>query len=171
MTFSYENQTTIVPAIRTPETQQAIWFLGALIHIRMGANATGGRLAIVEHQAERGLGSPVHRHHADDETFVVLEGELRVEVDGQARAAGAGAVAFLPRGLPHAFVVTSPHARYLTIHTPAGFDQFAIAAGTSVDPASTTPVSELPPARRPSPRWPPSTASRSWADRQLRDGA
>jgi hypothetical protein len=48
VTFRYENQTTIVPAIRAPETQQAIWFLGALIHIRMGANATGGRLAIVD---------------------------------------------------------------------------------------------------------------------------
>ena len=115
------------------QSDQTLWFLGELIQIRAGADATGGRLAIVEHQAERGLASPVHRHRVDDETFLVLEGELRVEVDGQARAAGAGAVAFLPRGLPHAFVVTSPQARYLTIHTPAGFDQFAIAAGTSVD--------------------------------------
>jgi quercetin dioxygenase-like cupin family protein len=132
------------PAILTPETQQAIWFLGALTHIRAGADATGGRLAVVEHQAERGLGSPVHRHRVDDETFLVLEGELRVEVDGQARAAGAGAVAFLPHGLPHAFVVTSPQARYLTIHTPAGFDQFTIAAGTPVDATSGPPVGELP---------------------------
>jgi quercetin dioxygenase-like cupin family protein len=144
MTFHYENQASIAPAILTPETEQAIWFLGALTHIRVGAEATGGRLAIVEHQAERGLGSPVHRHHVDDETFLVLEGELRVEVGGQAQAAGAGAVAFLPRGLPHAFVVTSPQARYLTIHTPAGFDQFAIAAGTSVGPTSRPPAGELP---------------------------
>jgi quercetin dioxygenase-like cupin family protein len=145
MTLRYENQAGIVPAILTPETQQAIWFLGALIRIRVGAEATGGRLAVVEHQAERGLGSPVHQHHIDEETFLVLEGELRVEVDGQARPAGAGAVAFLPRGLPHAFVVTSPQARYLTIHTPAGFDQFAIDAGTSVGPTGTPPAGELPP--------------------------
>jgi quercetin dioxygenase-like cupin family protein len=144
MTFHYENQTTIEAAIFPAETRQAIWFLGALIQIRVGADATGGRLAVVEHQAERGLGSPVHRHRLDDETFLVLEGELRVEVDGRARAAGAGAVAFLPRGLPHAFVVTSPQARYLTIHTPAGFDQFTVAAGTSVGPNGTAPVDELP---------------------------
>ena len=79
----------------------------------------------------------MHRHRVDDETFLVLEGELRVEVDGQARAAGPGAVAFLPRGLAHAFVVTSAQARYLTIHTPAGFDQFALAVGTSVGQTST----------------------------------
>jgi quercetin dioxygenase-like cupin family protein len=127
------------PTLLSPETQQTLWFLGALIQIRAGADATGGRLAIVEHYAERGSASPVHCHTLDDETFLVLEGELRVEVDGQVRAAGAGAAAFLPRGLPHAFVVTSPQARYLTIHTPAGFDQFAVAAGTSVgatDPAT-----------------------------------
>jgi quercetin dioxygenase-like cupin family protein len=143
-TFHDQNDTVGTPAILTPETLHAISFLGALIHIRVGADATGGRLAVVEHQAERGVGSPVHRHRVDEETFFVLEGELRVEVDGQSRAAGAGAVAFLPRGLPHAFVVTSPQARYLTIHTPAGFDRFALAAGTFVDPTSTAPIGELP---------------------------
>jgi len=143
--FHDQNGAAGAPAILSPETQQTGRFLGTLIHIRAGADATGGRLAIVEHQAERGLGSPVDRHRVDDETFLVLEGELRVEVDGQARAAGAGAVAFRPRGLPHAFVVTSPQARYLTIHTPAGFDQFTIAAGTSVGPTGAPPVDELPP--------------------------
>ena len=143
--FHDQNGAVGAPAILSPETQQTLWFLGALIQIRAGAGATDGRLAIVEHYAERGLASPVHRHTVDDETFLVLEGELRVEVGGQARAAGGGAVAFLPRGLPHSFVVTSPQARYLTIHTPAGFDQFAIAAGTSVGPKSTPPADELPP--------------------------
>ena len=162
----FHDQTGAVgaPAILTPETQQAIWFLGALIHIRAGGDETGGRLAIVEHYAERGLASPVHRHRVDDETFLVLEGELRIEVDGRARAAGAGAVAFLPHALPHAFVVTSPQARYLTIHTPAGFGQFAVTAGTSVGPTG------IPPDPAPSLRWPPSTESRSWAHRLLRDG-
>ena len=39
MTLQYENQAGIVPAILSPETQQAVWFLGALIHIRAGAEA------------------------------------------------------------------------------------------------------------------------------------
>jgi hypothetical protein len=67
-----------------------------------------------------------------------------VEVDGQASAAGAGAVAFLPRQLPHAFVVTSPQARYLTFHTPAGFDAFTQAVGTPA--TSEAPPIEAPPA-------------------------
>jgi hypothetical protein len=35
----------------------------------------------------------------------------------------------LPRRLRQAYVVTSATARFLTLHTPAGFEQFAAAAG------------------------------------------
>jgi quercetin dioxygenase-like cupin family protein len=144
MTFHDESRAA-APAILTPETRQAVWFLGALIRIRAGGDATAGQLAILDHQAERGYNSPVHRHNADEETFFVLDGELRVEVNGQAQAAGAGAVAFLPRQLPHAFVVTSPQARFLTLHTPAGFERFALAAGRPAETPAAPPVDELPP--------------------------
>jgi quercetin dioxygenase-like cupin family protein len=128
------------PAILTPDEQQAAWFLGALIRIRTGGAETGGRLAVLEHQGERGYNSPLHLHNDDEETFLVLEGELRVEVGGQAHSVGAGAAAFLPRKLPHGFVVTSPRARFLTLHTPAGFEKFVLEAGTPARP-----VVDLPP--------------------------
>jgi quercetin dioxygenase-like cupin family protein len=140
MTFHGDGNESIDPAILSPEAQQAVWFLGSLARIRASGNDTAGRLALLEHHAERGYGSPVHRHLADEETFFVLDGELRVEVAGQAHAAGAGAVAFLPRQLPHAFVVTSAQAWYLTLHTPAGFDRFVTAAGTPATEATTAPA-------------------------------
>ncbi|HEU5266481.1 MAG TPA: cupin domain-containing protein [Jatrophihabitans sp.] len=102
-------------------------------------------MAIVEHQAERGYGSPVHRHDRDDETFFVLDGELRIEVDGRARAAGPGVAAFLPRKLTHAVAVTSAQARYLTFHTPAGWEEFALEVGTPDRPGTAPPADELPP--------------------------
>jgi quercetin dioxygenase-like cupin family protein len=145
MTFHNDADSPSTPAILTPEIQQAVWFLGKLVRIRAGGAATAGSLAVLEHQAERGFSSPMHRHLADDETFFVIDGELRVEVGGQAHVAGAGAVAFLPRQLPHAFVVTSPQARYLTLHTPAGFDRFTLAAGTPAGSADTMPPEEAPP--------------------------
>ncbi|MDQ3887599.1 MAG: cupin domain-containing protein [Actinomycetota bacterium] len=131
-------------AFLTPEIQQAVWFLGALVRIRVGGDSTGGSLAVLEHYGERGYCSPLHRHEADEELFFVLEGQLRVEVDGQQHAAGPGAVAVLPRALPHAFVVTSPHARFLTFHTPAGFERFTLEAGTA-----TTSLEHSPPNDRP----------------------
>lgn len=133
----------ISPAILTPEEQSVVWFLGSLVRIRIDTDATNGELAVLEHRGERGYGSPLHLHHADDETFFVLDGELRVEVDGHTRSAGAGTVAFLPRQLSHAFVVTSAEARFLTLHTPAGFDAFTRAAGTPGDPHSSTPPAGL----------------------------
>jgi quercetin dioxygenase-like cupin family protein len=124
--------------------QQAVWFLGALVRVRASGDATAGVLDILEHHGERGYGSPLHRHLSDDETFLVLDGELRVEVGGEAYAAGPGAVAFLPRQLPHAFVVTSPQARFLTLHTPGGFDRFTRAAGTPAG-ANATPPEDVQP--------------------------
>jgi quercetin dioxygenase-like cupin family protein len=145
MTFHNDGDVPTTPAILAPEVQQAVWFLGALVRIRVGGDATAGSLAVLEHQGERGFSSPMHRHLADEETFFVLDGELRVEVGGQAHAAGAGAVAFLPRQLPHAFVVTSPQARYLTLHTPAGFERFTLAAGTPATATAMVPPAEVPP--------------------------
>ena len=107
------------PTILSEQEQQAVWFLGALVRVRTHGSTTAGTLAVLEHNGGRGYSSPLHRHRYDEETFLVLDGELRVDVDGVTKSAGAGAAAILPRGLTHSFVVTSPEARFLTIHTPA----------------------------------------------------
>lgn len=117
------------PFISTPDTQDAIEFLGAVERIRVDGRRTAGELAVHEVQALRGHGSPMHRHTRASETFYVLEGELRVLVDDIDVTAGAGSAAILPPGHTHGFVVTSPTARYLTLHTPSGFDAFVRAAG------------------------------------------
>lgn len=143
MTF-HDDEASGTPAILTPEVQEAVWFLGALVRVRASGDATGGTLDLLEHQGERGYGSPLHRHLAEEETFFVLDGEVRVEVGGEAHTAGAGAVAFLPRRLPHAFVVTSPQARFLTLHTPGGFDRFTVDVGTPAA-GTTMPPEEVPP--------------------------
>jgi uncharacterized protein YjlB len=54
----------------------------------------------------------------------VLEGELRVQIDGEDHELGTGAVAFAPRGVPHAFLVSSPTARVLTLLTPGSAEGF-----------------------------------------------
>src|SRR5262249_3286181 len=73
----------------------------------------------------RGNGSPVHVHDHEDETILVLDGELQVFVGEEKHTAGPGTVAVLPRRLRHAYVVTSATARFLTLHIPAAFEQFA----------------------------------------------
>ncbi|MFE9445127.1 cupin domain-containing protein [Streptomyces sp. NPDC006602] len=122
------------PAITTPDTQRAVQFLGGLVRMRAQAADTAGAYALLEHTGERGYMSPLHLHESDEETFLILDGTLRVEVGNEVRSVGAGGLALLPRGLAHGFVVTSPTARFLTLHTPGGgFDAFVEEAGVPFD--------------------------------------
>jgi quercetin dioxygenase-like cupin family protein len=123
--------TTPVPrsVISSPDTQAAIWFLGALSEMRVSGEQTGGAFSLADNLARRGNASPVHVHDRDDETFLVLDGELRVVAGEDDNTAGPGTAAVLPRRLRHAYVVTSVTARFLVLHAPAGFEQFAAEVG------------------------------------------
>ena len=55
---------------------EALWFLGCLVTVKSSAETTGGGVAVLEHLAPRGAGSPLHVHRLEDEWFYVLEGEL-----------------------------------------------------------------------------------------------
>jgi quercetin dioxygenase-like cupin family protein len=115
--------------ISSPDTQTAIWFLDALSQVRLSGEQTGGAFSVRDNLGRRGHASPVHVHDRDDETFFVLDGELRVLVGQEEHAVGPGTVAVLPRRLRHAYVVSSATARFLTLHTPSGFEQFAAEVG------------------------------------------
>ncbi|MFF9488126.1 cupin domain-containing protein [Streptomyces sp. NPDC014676] len=122
------------PVLTDADTQDAVLFLGGLVRMRARAGDTGGTFALLEHSGERGYMSPLHLHESDEETFLVLDGTLRVEVGDETRSVGSGGLALLPRGLAHGFVVTSPTARFLTLHTPGGgFDAFVADIGTPFD--------------------------------------
>ena len=97
--------------------------------MRVSGEQTGGAFSLADNLARRGNASPVHVHDRDDETFLVLDGELRVVAGEDDYTAGPGTAAVLPRRLRHAYVVTSATARFLVLHAPAGFEQFAAEVG------------------------------------------
>jgi uncharacterized protein YjlB len=68
--------------------------------------------------------TPWHCHPDSDELIYVLEGEILVNIDGDERTIGAGGVSMAPRGVPHAFTVTSEFARMLDFHTPGSSQGF-----------------------------------------------
>jgi quercetin dioxygenase-like cupin family protein len=48
-------------------------------------------------------GSTIHEHsHPQEEVWQVIEGELEIDVGGDARIAGAGVAAIVPPNVPHA---------------------------------------------------------------------
>jgi quercetin dioxygenase-like cupin family protein len=131
--------------ISRPDTQAAIWFLGALSQVRLSGERTNGAFSLVENLNRHGNGSPVHIHDQADETLFVLDGELQVFVGEEKHTAGPGTVAVLPKRLRHAYVVTSATARFLTLHIPAGFEQFAAEVGEPAQALTLPPQSAEPP--------------------------
>jgi 3-hydroxybutyryl-CoA dehydrogenase len=106
------------PTVAAHGTGEAIWGLGGLWIIRVSAAHTGGTFSLIEVRMIRGCATPLHRHHADDETFIVLEGSLALLVAGERVDAGPGDIVHLPGGEVHAWRVESGEARFLIIATP-----------------------------------------------------
>src|SRR5262245_35051844 len=102
-----------VPAVTAQEAGESLWFGGGLVTFKVTSAQSKGELCLIEHAASRGKRTPLHLHPDHDEIGYVLEGELLLHIDGVERAAGPGAVVWLPRGTPHAFLVTSELARSL----------------------------------------------------------
>ena len=125
------------PATTTPDAfflrpaeGQAIWFLANRMTIKATAESTGGAYGLVESLIAPGFSPPLHVHHREDEAFWVLEGEVTMRCGDRSFRAGPGAFVFLPRGVPHTFVVeTDTPVRMLTLLTPGGGEGVFIDAG------------------------------------------
>jgi len=104
--------------IRADDEGDAIWFNNDLFTFKATSDETGKAFTLFEERSQRGKVTPLDLHPNADETFCVIDGEIRVHVDGAERTVGQGGVASVPRGMPHAVMVTSELARMLTIVTP-----------------------------------------------------
>lgn len=111
--------TTAVPVIRQEGEGEQLWFAGGgLFTMKATPEETNGTFALHEDREVRGKSTPLHRHPHDDEALYVLEGEILVHNDGDEHLIGEGGVFVAPRGVPHAFLVTSETARLLCVTVP-----------------------------------------------------
>ena len=108
------------PTIVPQDAGEDVWFGGGLVTFKVTSAQSAGVLCMIEHAASRGKRTPLHLHPDHDEMCYILEGELLLHIDGVEHTAGAGAVVWIPRGVPHAFLVTSELARSLWTVTPGG---------------------------------------------------
>jgi quercetin dioxygenase-like cupin family protein len=117
-------------------------------HVLLRSEQTEGELAVVENAVGPGFGGPPLHHHDFDEAFYVLEGEMTFDVAGERVTAGAGEVAFAPRGEVHTLAnLSGAPARYLLLCTPAGFERYfdriaADQAGVAPPPEAAGPIPE-----------------------------
>jgi choline dehydrogenase-like flavoprotein len=133
---------TAVPVVRADgEGERRRFWGGGILTMKATADETGGAFLLFDDSMTQGKTTPLHIHAGEDEALYVLEGELLVHIDGTDHRLGAHGFAMAPRGVPHAFAVTSPTARVLTLLTPGSAEAFYRAASEPAtadsDPAGT----------------------------------
>jgi quercetin dioxygenase-like cupin family protein len=70
-------------------------------------------------------GPPLHVHHCQDEAVHALEGRYRVRIGDEERTLEEGGFAYMPAGLPHAFLnLTAEPGRIVVVYTPGGGQRF-----------------------------------------------
>jgi len=81
---------------------------------------TNDSIMMFEETVPAGTKSTLHLHHDSDEVAYVLSGEVTFRIGDEITVRGAGACAFMPRGVPHAWKSTGAETgRVLFLYTPA----------------------------------------------------
>lgn len=118
------------------------WFLGTLAIVRVPGETVDGRFAVIEFLFPRHASPPLHTH-PQDESYIVLDGQLTVQAGTNRFNLDAGSVAVVPMGVAHTFRVESDTARVLVLSTPAGLDRF-VRDGSVPATSSTLPPADTP---------------------------
>ena len=99
-----------------------LWFTNSRVNVLLSNRDNAIGLSILENMMPHGFSPPMHVHHQEAETFYVVEGTFRFEMDGKVTIAGPGDVVHAPAGSRHSFLAMSPDGgRFLTV-TQGGFE-------------------------------------------------
>ncbi len=110
--------------------------------IKVAGTDTADRYSLIEYQHAAGApGPPAHVHHEHEEAFLVLDGELTLQIDNHVTRVTAGGCVLVPRGSVHRPANTSAApTRFVFVSSPAmdGFfvEMAQLMKRTSGKPAS-----------------------------------
>lgn len=120
------------PVFVPPHAGKVLDFL-AVTH-KLTSQDTGGAYYLFRSDFDPGTGNQLHVHRREDEMGYVLEGALEIRLGDRTSVLGAGGVAHLPKGIPHAIrnPLETP-SRYLFMTVPAGLDRWFDAIADAKD--------------------------------------
>ena len=114
---------------RAEDRERYLWAGGTVWDVVLGAEQTGGHIALLDQSGRHGDATPMHLHPGEAEIFYVLDGTIRAFHGGTSVDLGAGAAIYLPAGQEHGMGIVSDSARVVTILTPGSFSRFVRSAG------------------------------------------
>ena len=113
--------------------------LGGQVVFTVRGDQSNGTFTAFETVVGPGDGPSLHMHANEDETFYVLEGEVRFKLDDELQSGGVGSFVFVPRGIEHTFQNVGDEPARLLIHfSPSGMERFfeGFAALEAPDPGA-----------------------------------
>ena len=94
-------------------------------HIRVGPEASGGQLTILDYRAPAGFGPPRHLHQQEDEVIELVEGQVVVWTPERSFVLAPGDLVLLPKHVPHTWrAYGAEPIRFTVTFTPSGFERF-----------------------------------------------
>jgi quercetin dioxygenase-like cupin family protein len=100
------------------------------VHFQLFTGAeSDGKVAMTVVEGPRGASTPAHRHTTANEGIYVLDGRVRLRVEGEESELIGGDYAEIPPGTEHGHTIESDFARLAVIHGPAGPERLAELAG------------------------------------------
>jgi mannose-6-phosphate isomerase-like protein (cupin superfamily) len=116
-----------------------IGLVGDTYTILLSGNDTNGRYCLIDMLIPPGGGPGPHRHDFE-ESFTVLEGEIKATFRGKKSVVRSGETVNIPANAPHSFTNASKQpVRLLCICAPAGLEEFFAQVGVAVATRTTRP--------------------------------
>jgi mannose-6-phosphate isomerase-like protein (cupin superfamily) len=112
------------PLLVKASLENSYWYIGDLLSVLLKSADTNGLYSLLRMIETRGFEPPPHTHTREDETFILLNGEMEFSVEGKIYHATAGNSMFLPRNIQHSFKVLTEKSEVLILLTPGGLEQY-----------------------------------------------
>jgi quercetin dioxygenase-like cupin family protein len=114
---------------------------GDRVAILLDGASTAQKYTVMEAALAPGAGPPPHLHHNEDETFLVLSGEVTFFIGNSTTILRKGDFIFAPRKVAHHFKNSgSEEAILIEAAYPAGVERFFEAAGHPLPDRDASPV-------------------------------
>ncbi len=113
-------------------------YQGGFLNIVVSPEQTNGNFVAFDLTSAPGSEPPRHVHTREDETFHVIEGQVRFQIGDEVTIAGPGQTIFAPRNVPHQYNILGEQARLLIALTPGDFINYFIDWSTPIDVAPAT---------------------------------
>lgn len=97
---------------------------GMLFTIRLSEAESNGSIVIADFEAMPGCEPPRHIHTLEDEVFIITEGTITFFIGDNIVEGKKGDVVFLPKHVPHHFVITSDRLKATVMATPGNIEHF-----------------------------------------------